>query len=154
MTQKSFKNPYFQLWVHNLCLPNLQKYFAVKEIKNPFFALLQVKVNQSVKKSSTDKMIIWMTQKVSKIPAVPERQYLANRLTLFITGEGRLSPPISTGPPIFFIFRQNWIIQIHFQKSQTKVNLCVCQICIKDFATDESPTIFCSFKSQTQFSLS
>ena len=90
-----------------MSLPNLQKYFAVKEIKNPFFALLQVKVNQSVKKSSTDKMIIWMTQKVSKIPAVPKRQYLANLLTLFIMGEGRLSPPITTGPPIFFTFRHH-----------------------------------------------
>ena len=43
-----------------------------------------------------------MTQKVSKIPAVPERQYLANQLTLFIKGEGRLSPPITTGPSNFF----------------------------------------------------
>ena len=32
----------------------------------------------------------------------PPPQYLANKLTLFKPGEGRLSPPITTAPPNVF----------------------------------------------------
>ena len=32
----------------------------------------------------------------------PPPQYLADQLTLFQPGEGRLSPPITSGPPKFF----------------------------------------------------
>ena len=32
----------------------------------------------------------------------PLHQYLEDQLTLFQPGEGRLSPPITTGPPKFF----------------------------------------------------
>ena len=37
-------------------------------------------------------------------------QYLVDHLTLFQPGEGRLSPPITTGPPNVFTFRHHCVV--------------------------------------------
>ena len=50
-------------------------------------------------------------------------KYLADKLTLFQPGEGKLSPPITTGIPIFFTFRHHWMLdKIHILLTGSETN--------------------------------
>ena len=46
---------------------------------------------------------------VAVMPEPGGPQYLADQLTLFQPGEGRLSPPITSAPPYFFTFQHHWV---------------------------------------------
>jgi hypothetical protein len=53
-------------------------------------------------------MFVFSFSNIYKRSVMPEPQYLADQLTLFQPGKGRLSPLITTGTPKFFHFQFHW----------------------------------------------